>query len=615
MIRIFGIKFVICFCVFTALCAAGAAGQEPKRTSEAQHNTVRYTISLAQTTNHLVRISIDLPAGAPEQDLQLPVWNALYQVRDFARYVNWVKTTHAAGDKLTVRKMNKNLWRVSGAEHGGQVNYEVFANDPGPYGAELNPQHAFFNLAELLMYPVDSRSASVQLSFSDVPSDWRIATPLAGSFNQGFTADNYDQMVDSPVEMGTFQESDFDEGGGHYRVIVDASPSDYDMTKIVWEDRSIVAAATTWMNDRPFNTYVFLYHFPHLAGGGGMEHAYCTAIDLPAQVLKANPQALSAVTAHEFFHLWNVKRIRPQSLEPIDYTKENYTTALWFSEGVTSTVEDIILSRAGLLDETHYLNRIAGEIRELESRPAHLTQSAEESSLDAWLEKYDYYRMPQRSISYYNKGELLGVLLDLAVRDASNGSESLREVFQWMNQNYAKEGRYFADSDGVEQAAESVSHADLEPFFEKYVRGTDEIPWNAYFKSVGLQVIRQTLLVADAGFSATRDFNKPPVVSVVAPDTEAAHAGLIVGDSILEINHRVTGPDFEQLLSDLHPGDTIYVRVRHDKTERELQWKVGSREEINYELKDLEHISPQQRTRRTAWLIGESETKTEGAHP
>jgi predicted metalloprotease with PDZ domain len=615
VIRIFGIKLAIGLCLFSVLCRAGSTGQDPKPRPESQNNTVHFTISLAHATDHLVRITIDLPAGAPERDLQLPVWNALYQVRDFSQYVNWVKAESAAGAKLTIRKMNKSLWRVSGAEHGAQVNYEVSANDAGPYGAELNQQHAFFNLAELLMYVVDSRSAPAQLTFTDVPSGWKIATPLRGSFNQGFTAEDYDRLVDSPIEMGPFQESDFDESGGHYRVIVDASPSDYEMTKIVRENRSIVAAATTWMNDRPFNTYIFLYHFPHSAGGGGMEHAYCTAIDLPTQILKGSPQALSVVTAHEFFHLWNVKRIRPQSLEPIDYTKENYTTALWFSEGVTSTVEDIILLRAGLLDETHYLNRIAGEIHELETRPAHLAQSAEESSLDAWLEKYDYYRMPQRSISYYNKGELLGVLLDLAVRDASNGSGSLREVFQWMNQNYAEQGRYFADSDGVELAAEAVSHADLKSFFAKYVRGTDEIPWNDYFKSVGLEVVRQTLSVADVGFSATRSFDKPPIVSVVIPNSEAARAGLTGGDSILEINHRVTGGDFEQRLANLRPGDTVYVRVRNGQTERELQWKVGSREEIDYQLKDLEHMNPQQRARRTAWLRGESETQAGGAHP
>ncbi len=184
------------------------------------------------------------------------------------------------------------------------------------------------------------------------------------------------------------------------------------------------------------------------------------------------------MTAHEFFHLWNVKRIRPLTLEPVDYTRENYTRALWFSEGCTSTAADIIQLRAGLLDERRFEQELGSGIAELERRPAHLTQSAEESSLDAWLEGDAYYSRPDRSISYYNKGELLGIMLDLAVRQASNGQASLREVFQWMNQNYAKKGRFFPDSDGVREAAESVSHADLGWFFTKYVAGTDEVPWN-----------------------------------------------------------------------------------------------------------------------------------------
>ena len=150
-----------------------------------------------------------------------------------------------------------------------------------------------------------------------------------------------------------------------------------------------------------------------------MEHAYSTAIDISANRLAENPQSLGDLTAHEFFHLWNVKRIRPQSLEPVDYTKENYTRALWFSEGVTTTAGNIIRARAGLLDDARNLKGLADEIAELQRRPAHLTQSVEESSLDAWLEKYDYYRLPARSISYYNKGYLLGVLLDLQVREAS----------------------------------------------------------------------------------------------------------------------------------------------------------------------------------------------------
>src|SRR5579862_9964206 len=166
-----------------------------------------------------------------------------------------------------------------------------------------------------------------------------------------------------------------------------------------------------------------------------MEHAYSTAIDIRADSLKQTLYPLNAVSAHEFFHLWNVKRIRPLSLEPVDYTKENFTRALWFSEGVTSTAEEIIQLRAGLIDERQYFSELGAQITELERRPAHLTQSAEESSIDAWLEGNAYYRRPERSISYYNKGELLGVMLDLAVREASHGRASLREVLQWMNVN------------------------------------------------------------------------------------------------------------------------------------------------------------------------------------
>src|SRR2546430_8495655 len=168
-----------------------------------------------------------------------------------------------------------------------------------------------------------------------------------------------------------------------------------------------------------------------------MEHAYSTAIEVNAQVLTDNPLAFADVTAHEFFHLWNVKRIRPQSLEPVDYTKENYTPALWFSEGVDTTAAECIELRAGLLDERHFLDQLGQEITELENRPAHLTQSAEQSSLDAWLEKYPRYGLPVRSISYYNKGKLLGVLLDLAVRDASYDQASLRELFRSMDEQYA----------------------------------------------------------------------------------------------------------------------------------------------------------------------------------
>jgi predicted metalloprotease with PDZ domain len=569
---------------------------------------ISYTISLANAEQHLVEVQIILPEGPTQRKLQFPVWNALYQVRDFAQYVNWVRAKDRAGHALPVRELDKSRWQVSGAQDGAIVEYQIYLDSFGPFGAQFNSHHAFLNLAQVLMYPVDARNGAMFVRFNQVPEGWHIATPLAPMPEGRFGAENYDRMVDSPVEIGDFKESDFEEGGGHYRVIVDAEPGDYDMEKITAMLHKIVSAATSWMDDRPFEDYMFLYHFPRGPGGGGMEHAYSNAIALNADALAKAPDVLPSVTAHEFFHLWNVKRIRPQTLEPVDYTKENYTRALWFSEGCTSTAADFIELRAGLLDGPHFEQDLSSAIGELERRPAHLTQSAEESSLDAWLEGDAYYRRPERSISYYNKGELLGITLDLAVREASHGQASLREVFQWMNQNYAKKGRFFSDSDGVREAAEAVSHADLGWFFTKYVAGTEEIPWDDFFRSVGLRLVQGTKTTADTGFVASRNFDGPVTVASVAAGSDAERAGLQVGEAILEINGKMAAQEFSEEMAKLAPGDIIVLKVRGRRGgERELRWKAGSREEISYALKDLVKVTPQQQARRAAWLKGEAE--------
>jgi len=275
---------------------------------------------------------------------------------------------------------------------------------------------------------------------------------------------------------------------------------------------------------------------------------------------------------------------------------------------VTSTAEGTIELRAGLLDEKQYLERLGDEITELERRPAHLTQSAEESSLDAWLEGDAYYRRPERSISYYNKGELLGVMLDLALREATQGRACLRELLQWMNANYAQKGRFFNDSVGVREAAEAVSHADLGPFFQKYVAGTEEIPWDDFLRWVGLRVERIATTVPDAGFDASRNFDGPMTVGAVTPGSDAERAGLQVGDTVLELQGVPAGQESRRELARLNPGDTLTVKVRgRRRGERELKWKVGSRQEIFYEVSDLDPITAGERARRTAWLKGEAQ--------
>ena len=591
--------------VGTLLLAVLPGALRAETTSTAPEGLLRYTVVLADPVRHLVQVRLLIPPGREEHDLELPVWNALYQIRDFSQYVNWVHRREEQGSSLPISLVNPSRWHIAHAEQGAEIEYEIFTNNPGPFGAQFNGQHAFLNLAEILMYPVDLRSHPIELDFRDVPPHAKIATALAGSAEAGFRAENYDRLVDAPVEIGTFQEADFELGRGHYRVIIDADPADYDTAKIAAMDERIVAAETSWMDDEPSGSYLFIYHFPRGPGSGGMEHADSTAIDNGAKRLAEDPESLAELTAHEFFHRWNVKRIRPLSLEPTDYTKENYSPALWFSEGVTSTAGEYGMLRAGQKSESSFLKGLSSQIRELEERPAHLRQSAEASSLGAWLEGYDYYQNPARSISYYNKGFLLGITLDLELRKRSQCGTSLREVLRWMNQNYARQNRFFPDSRGVREAAEAVSSSDLGSFFERYVAGTEELPWNNFFEVVGLELSETRVPVVDLGFALDRSFTAPGTVVEVTPLSEAERSGLAVGDTILTANGLPADRNLVRKLEQMKPGETLKLRVRGRAGERELQWKPGWRERVDFELRDSANLSAAEKSCRSAWFEGE----------
>lgn len=570
---------------------------------------VDFSVSLGEARAHLVRVRMQLAGTAAERDIQLPVWNALYQIRDFAQYVRYVRATDAKGRALPVRKLDKTTWRISGAEAGALVEYLVYADVPGPYGLQVNNQHAFFNLAQLLMYPVDSRDSAMTVTFTDLPAGWTIATPLAAldERRHTYTARTYDRLVDGPVDIGQLERASFDQDGARYHVVVDAERGDYDIRAIVEMAKKLTRSTVEWMGERPFTEYTFFYHFPHGPGSGGMEHAYATAIDLNAERLRDDPFGLPGLTAHEFFHLWNVKRLRPASLEPIDYTKEQYTRTLWFSEGFTSTVGELMLARTGYYNERMFLESLAHEIRALQLRPAHLTQSAEDSSLDTWFDKYPQYRLPDRSISYYNKGEILGVLLDLALREATGGRKSLRELFQHMNAKYAHEGRPFPDLAGVREAAEAISGKDFGWFFDRYVSGLEELPYDRMFATVGLRLERRSVTVPNVGFTAVRNFDQPPVVVVLEEGSEAQRAGLEQGDQIVAVNGRTLTGDLDARLLELRVGDAVKLRAVGRKGSREIKVTLGGQAQDTYSFAELERVTPQQRARRAAWLRGEAE--------
>jgi predicted metalloprotease with PDZ domain len=563
---------------------------------------VHYTISLANPEKHLIEVTIDVPPGAGNRELQLPVWNALYQVRDFSQYMNWIRA-ESSGKSLLLTQLNKSRWKITGAENGARVQYEMFSDIPGPYGAQFNSQHAFFNLAEILCYIEEERGDPVEVEFRDIPAGWKTATPLQPQ-GIGFSAASYDQLVDSPVEISSFSERDFDATCGKYRVIVDATDAQTVFDKIISPIQRVVSTEAAWMHDCPFQDYMFIYHFAESGGGGGMEHSYGTAITLPRQDLDTGFDQFISITAHEFFHLWNVRRIRPQSLDPVDYTKENYTPALWFSEGVDSTVAEYVLLRAGLLDEQHYLNHLGQEITELQTRPAHLRQSAEQSSLDAWLEKYPYYNLPTRSISYYNKGELLGVLLDLKMRDSTDDRTSLEDLFHWLNQRYAKQGKFFQDSESIRQTVETLSNSDFREFFQKYVSGVEELPWDSSFSRVGLRVTTDEVTFADPGFQATRAFDQSPTVVQVESSSAADRAGLKASDIILEINGQHAGRDFERRIAGLGPGAMLRVTIVRSGVQQDLQWNLGASKQKVLRLQDVPDITAKQKSRRAMWLFG-----------
>jgi predicted metalloprotease with PDZ domain len=600
------------------LPVAGASAATPvtcASPTSTQSEPTEYFVSLTDPTKHLAHVSIRLREGDGVRILEMPVWNALYQVRNFAANIEDVRAQDASGGPAAVFNRKTSEWEITAPPGCVVVSYGIHLDSPGPFGSALNPDHSFFNWAMVLMYSPALRSLPVSIRLLDIPTTWGLqdlhvlgaAGPGKVDQNVGI-ASNYDALADSPAELGVFQQSTFRGDGATYHVVVDGNPADYDMAKLDDVLAKITHAAVDWMQDRPYEEYTFLYHFPRGYGAGGMEHAYGTAIDINAEHLRNDLKPLASVSAHEFFHLWNVKRIRPQSLEPIDYQAQQDTRALWFSEGVTSTVSDMLLARSGLIDEREYLQRVSEEITELQRRPARKWQSAEGSSLDAWFEGIAFYRSPERSVSYYNKGEILGILLDLRTRHLTNGAKSLRDLFQWMNQHYAKQDRFFPDSAGVEEAAEAITGQSFSDFFRDYVAGVKEIPYDDFFQFAGLHMVVNTTQYATAGFTMTANLGGQPEIVRIDPSSDAQRLGILVGDRVIRVNGKPADASLEEELSRLQPGTTVRLELENRRGKREVELRLAAREEQSYELQDLTDVTPQQRSHRSAWIRGDDET-------
>jgi predicted metalloprotease with PDZ domain len=562
--------------------------------------TIDYTVSLSHPERHIFGVTMRIPNVRDQVTVQMPAWNALYQIRDFSSHMMQVTARDDEGHPLLLRKLDKQTWSVM-ASGVVTVSYPILWDEPGPFASQLNPDHAFLNFAMVLLYVPDRRAEDTKVVFDDVPEGWRVAVELdaAGTaeahHSSAYVAPSYDELVDAPVEIGHFDEFRMEAGGRPIRIVVHGDSGD--RSRLADSIKRIVDYDVSLMGGAPFREYLFLFHVGNNFGGGGMEHMNCTAIsaDVPAQ--------LPSYSAHEFFHAWNVKRIRPQTLEPVDYTREMWTRSLWFAEGVTNTYEAYALLRTGLWSTPQFYGNLAEQIGELQARPAHRWQSVEQSSLDAWYEKYSMYTRPEESISYYNKGQIVGVLLDILIRDRTDNRAGLDDVLRALNEEYAKAGRFYNDSEGLRTAMENVirkkapsADADLKDFFNRYISGSEEIPYADFLGRAGWNIRGTSQHRAALGFSVNRDNGISPSIASVDRESGASEAGLLEGDVLMALNGESFPRSPERWLRDHQPGERITVKVQRGGEVRDFSFPLGRLTDAAYQITEI--ASPTERQRR-----------------
>ncbi len=446
---------------------------------------ISYTVSMSKPWTHLLEVEVRVKSSYPNEktDLVMPVWTpGSYLVREYARHVQDFAARDARGNALAWQKTNKNTWQIASKGASEIVaTYRVYANELTVRTNELNDSHAFWNNAATLMYPDGQLKTSSTVKVEPY-GEWKIATglPRVSGQKNTFTAENFDVLYDSPFEVSNYKEINFEVRGVPHRMVIDGE-GNYDLEQLKRDVPKIVAAAADMFGEIPYKDYTFIVN---LRGGGGLEHLNSTALQFNRFGFKPQSRYMGfmGLVAHEFFHAWNVKRLKPDALGPFDYTKENYTKLLWMAEGGTDYYSNVLLLRAGLISDKDFLANIASGMENLQAQPGRLQTSVEEASWDAWIK---YYRQDENAInnqiSYYEKGALVAGLLDVEIRKASGGAKSLDDVLRYFYTEFYKKGRNYTPED-VQKTAEMMAGKSLDDFFRKYVRGREEIDYNGVSK-------------------------------------------------------------------------------------------------------------------------------------
>lgn len=571
--------------------------------------TLQYWVGMPKPESHLFEIRLkiqgDILLSSP-LDLKMPVWTpGSYLVREYARHLQDFRVCDSEGNPLKWQKKSKNHWQIqSKSATEIWVFYRIFANELSVRTNHLDGSHGYFNGAALFFYIPGYEKHPIQVTI-EPPKNWTVSTSLPTVPHQinTFYASDFDTLVDSPFEIGTHRLYEFEVMGKPHQLAI-WGDGNVNPERLLTDFEKIITVESELFDGLPYERYLFLLHLSN-QGFGGLEHKDSCSLIYSRFGFRSSDKyhRFMQLVAHEFFHLWNVKRIRPKALEVFDYEQENYTPSLWFSEGTTSYYDMVIPYRAGIFDVKGFLNAIAKDITRLQTIPGRLVQPLSESSWDTWIKLYRREsHSDNNQISYYLKGELVSFLLDLLIREKHGNQRSLDDVMRQMWLEFGQPEIGFTPEQ-LEQVIESIADTSLTDFFQRYLYGLDELPYNQYLEPFGLQLIAETKDETPYLGCKVATEKGREIIKFVEAGSPAEAAGLDIHDELLALNGlKVTSDQLNDRLKDYKPGDTIELTFFHQDLLRTCQVTLTSPRPNHYQIVSVSEPTPQQKRNFEGWL-------------
>ena len=502
-----------------------------------------YFVTIDEPHLHLLKVEMAISEITDNEIiLTMPAWTpGSYLIRDFARNVRSLSAHSSDGRILEARKKDKSSWKISTAGSTElRISYQVFCEELSIRSTHLDASHAFILGTSAFMYMEGYKDQALEISFN-IPVEWRISTSLEKTIDNVYRAINYDVLVDSPVEIGKHLSGTFAVDGKEHEVAL-YGQFNGDFQKLLNDMQKIVEATLRIFEHAPYKRYVFILQSYQGNQTGGLEHSASCAVSMDPSMIFDDDyyKRLMSVIAHEYFHTWNVKRIRPVELGPFNYREENYTTLLWFSEGVTDYFADLIILRAKLIDQSKYLEFLGESIKLIEFTPGSLETSLADSSFDTWIRLYKPSPDDVNSyISYYLKGKLVGLLMSKKIAALTSGSKSLDHLLLLLYEKFRKDGKGFTDKDLL-AALKDLTGQDFNEFFNRFVRGMEKIDFDSELAEMGLKIDRthsaeSRALLAWSGMVLKRD-GVAYTVAAIIKGKPAYRAGINSGDELVAIN-------------------------------------------------------------------------------